>query len=91
MEPTCLGKFSKDSFNKRKATAAALYLDYCIPYLGILIIYLIFQKETESYDSLSSHQVFTLSHPGSATIMFCAENENSAERWISCLRDAVSF
>ena len=50
-----------------------------------------FQKETESYDSLSSHQVFTLSHPGSATLMFCAENENSAERWISCLRDAVSF
>merc|ERR1719410_3208111 len=61
-----------------------------LPVLGWAVS-ILDQKETESYDSLSSHQVFTLSHPGSATLMFCAENENSAERWISCLRDAVSF
>ena len=50
-----------------------------------------FQKDAETYDSLSSYQVFTLSHPGSQTIMFCAENENSAEKWITSLRDAVAF
>ena len=51
----------------------------------------LFQKEAESYESLSSYQVFTLSHPGSQTLMFCAENENSAEKWIASLREAVSF
>ena len=51
----------------------------------------IFQKDLESFDSLSSYQVFSLSHPGSQTLMFCAENENSTEKWISALRDAVSF
>merc|ERR1719410_1770712 len=49
------------------------------------------QKELESFDSLSSYQVFSLSHPGSQTLMFCAENENSTEKWIAALREAVSF
>jgi len=49
------------------------------------------QRELESLDSLSSYQVFTLSHPGSQTLLFCAENENSSDKWISALREAVSF
>jgi len=61
-----------------------------LPVLGWTVS-ILDQKEAETYDSLSSYQVFTLSHPNSQTLMFCAENENSAEKWISCLREAVSF
>jgi len=49
------------------------------------------QKDAEPFDSISSYQGFQLTHPGSPTLLFCTENENSTEKWVAALRDAVSF
>jgi len=49
------------------------------------------QKDAEPFDSISSYQGFQLTHPGSQTLLFCTENENSTEKWVTALRDAVSF
>ena len=53
--------------------------------------FFIFQKDAEPFDSISSYQGFQLTHPGSQTLLFCTENENSTEKWVTALRDAVSF
>ncbi len=33
--------------------------------------------------------MFILSHPGGESLVFCAENDNVCEKWISALREAV--
>ena len=49
------------------------------------------QKEAEPGESLTSLQVFQLSHPGSQSVLFCAENENATEKWLAGLREALSL
>eukprot|EP00092_Neocalanus_flemingeri_P003593 GFUD01003856.1.p1 GENE.GFUD01003856.1~~GFUD01003856.1.p1 ORF type:complete len:774 (+),score=113.91 GFUD01003856.1:3573-5894(+) len=60
-----------------------------LPVLGWTIAML--DQNTEAYDSISACQGFQLTHPGSQSLFFCAENENSTEKWINALREAVAF
>jgi len=50
-----------------------------------------YQKDAEPFDNISSYQEFQLTHPGSPSLLFFTENENSTEKWVAALRDAVSF
>jgi len=61
-----------------------------LPVLGWTIS-LLDQTSSEPYDSLTSYQVLQLSHPGSQSLSFGAENENSTEKWLNALREAVAF
>jgi len=61
-----------------------------LPVLGWNIS-LLDQKDAEPFDSITSYQGFQLTHPGSPTLLFCTENENSTEKWVAALREAVSF
>ncbi len=50
------------------------------------------QKNFEVYEGENAGLVFVLSHPGSGpehSLVFCAENDNVCEKWMSALREAV--
>eukprot|EP00094_Tigriopus_californicus_P002411 TCALIF_02329-PA protein Name:"Similar to Fgd6 FYVE, RhoGEF and PH domain-containing protein 6 (Mus musculus)" AED:0.05 eAED:0.05 QI:118/0.55/0.5/1/1/0.9/10/547/2858 len=50
------------------------------------------EKNFELYEGEYAGLVFILSHPGGESLVFCAENDNICEKWISALREAsVSF
>ncbi|TRY70606.1 hypothetical protein TCAL_02329 [Tigriopus californicus] len=46
------------------------------------------EKNFELYEGEYAGLVFILSHPGGESLVFCAENDNICEKWISALREA---
>ena len=50
-----------------------------------------FQKNFELYEGMSPSLVFQLSHPQLDELVFCADNDNFAEKWTNALRDATTL
>ena len=50
-----------------------------------------FQKNFELYEGEYAGLVFILSHPGGDSLVFCAENDNVCEKWMSAIREAVKL
>ena len=48
-----------------------------------------FQKNFELYEGEPAGLVFLLTHPGQESIVFCSENDNLAEKWMTALREAT--
>ncbi|XP_040566284.1 uncharacterized protein [Lepeophtheirus salmonis] len=48
-------------------------------------------KNFELYEGESADLVFQLTHPGSESLIFCAENDNVSEKWITALGEAVKL
>ena len=48
-----------------------------------------FQKNFELYEGISPGLVFQLSPPPLEAMVFTAENDNLAEKWINALREAT--
>jgi len=48
-------------------------------------------KNFELYEGVSAGLVFQLSHPGRESMVFCAENDNFAEKWMTALREATTL
>jgi len=48
-------------------------------------------KNFELYEGVSAGLVFQLSHPGGGCLVFCAENDNFAEKWMTALRESVTL
>ena len=40
---------------------------------------------------MSAGLVFQLVHPGQGAMVFCAENDNFAEKWLTGLREATTL
>jgi len=49
------------------------------------------EKNFELYEGENAGLVFVLSHPGGEALVFCAENDNVCEKWMSAIRDAVKL
>ena len=47
------------------------------------------QKNFELYEGEAAGLVFLLTHPGQESIVFCSENDNLAEKWMTALREAT--
>ena len=60
---------------------------YCIHTYILFDISL--QKNFELYEGEYAGLVFILSHPGGESLVFCADNDNVCEKWISALRAAI--
>jgi len=48
-------------------------------------------KNFELYEGMSAGLCFQLSHPGQGAMVFCAENDNFAEKWMTALREATTL
>merc|ERR1712142_911208 len=48
-------------------------------------------KNFELYEGMSAGLVFQLVHPGQGAMVFCAENDNFAEKWLTGLREATTL
>eukprot|EP00092_Neocalanus_flemingeri_P072430 GFUD01089170.1.p1 GENE.GFUD01089170.1~~GFUD01089170.1.p1 ORF type:complete len:841 (-),score=219.96 GFUD01089170.1:209-2731(-) len=48
-------------------------------------------KNFELYEGVSAGLVFQLAHPGREAMVFCAENDNFAEKWMTALREATTL
>merc|ERR1711974_438495 len=46
-------------------------------------------KNFELYEGEAAGLVFLLTHPGQESIVFCSENDNLAEKWMTALREAT--
>ncbi|XP_023327012.1 FYVE, RhoGEF and PH domain-containing protein 6 [Eurytemora carolleeae] len=49
------------------------------------------EKNFELYEGLNPGLVFQLSHSGQESMVFSAENDNFAEKWMTALREATIF
>ncbi len=49
------------------------------------------QKNFELYEGEMGGLVFQLAHPGSETLIFCADNDNVCEKWMSAISEAVKM
>ena len=49
------------------------------------------QKNFELYEGMSPSLVFQLSHTAMEAMVFCAENDNFAEKWTNALREATTL
>ena len=52
---------------------------------------LMFQKNFELYEGMSPSLVFQLSHNAMGAMVFCADNDNFAEKWTNALREATTL
>ena len=50
-----------------------------------------FQKNFELYEGMSPSLVFQLSHNAMGAMVFCADNDNFAEKWTNALREATTL
>jgi len=48
-------------------------------------------KNFELYEGMSAGLVFQLVHPGQGAMVFCAENDNFVEKWLTGLREATTL
>merc|ERR1712048_63476 len=48
-------------------------------------------KNFELYEGMSPSLVFQLSHTAMEAMVFCAENDNFAEKWTNALREATTL
>jgi len=48
-------------------------------------------KNFELYEGLAPGLVFELRHGGAECLIFAAENDNLAEKWMTALREATTF
>jgi len=48
-------------------------------------------KNFELYEGMSAGLVFQLAHPGREAMVFCAENDNFAEKWMTALRESTTL
>jgi len=72
-----------------KASEDAVATD-TLPVLGLELEPLS-DKNFELYEGVSAGLVFQLTHPGRETLVFCAENDNIAEKWMASLREAITM
>ncbi len=62
-----------------------------LPILGYRVD-MLSEKSFELYEGESAGLVFALTHPGSGeALVFCAEDDNVCEKWLSALGDAVKL
>ena len=54
-----------------------------------IMFFFSFQKNFELYEGEPAGLVFLLTHPGQESIVFCSENDNLAEKWMTALREAT--
>jgi len=72
-----------------KASEDAVATD-TLPVLGLELEPLS-DKNFELYEGVSAGLVFQLTHPGRETLVFCAENDNVAEKWMASFREAITM
>ena len=63
-------------------------VSYFNMFLSLLILPSL-QKNFELYEGEAAGLVFHLTHPGQENLVFCAENDNLAEKWMGALREAT--